>query len=439
MIEGNLSDASLPGLLQFLATESDKTYKLRLSNGFEKGDIFINEGEILSANFGLLEGNDALAELLFWREGAFSVEKLASRFKATINANLSIKLKQDNSFADQILFLQESLVGLNTEIVSSSTFGTQEWQEALSKQPLYKEEFAVLGWLSDGRTMRQAMREFNFDVVAAASVLFRLLITGSVEVLKPSMKFATEDNLEVVSAVDLEAVSNFDPPQIESVAARAAAVTQEKLPAMELKITAAAAAAAHAQAQASKEVETSDSLPALPSLPDTQEDVDNEKKLFDMRRTDPLPLVAIDIERLFQTTFKVSPFGQLALNNEALDADLRALLGDYKIGKTLITAAFADGRVPGQSLHSTKYLLERGHIDPPDQVISLTADLLLGRIELEQYLLQRRRISGDELRDLQTFARQKGIKLSELLVKMGFMTQSDWDRLQKEKELFAPR
>jgi len=128
MIEGNLSDASLPGLLQFLATESDKTYKLRLSNGFEKGDIFINEGEILSANFGLLEGNDALAELLFWREGAFSVEKLASRFKATINANLSIKLKQDNSFADQILFLQESLVGLNTEIVSSSTFGTQEWQ-----------------------------------------------------------------------------------------------------------------------------------------------------------------------------------------------------------------------------------------------------------------------------------------------------------------------
>jgi hypothetical protein len=80
-----------------------------------------------------------------------------------------------NSFADQILFLQKTNVGLNTEIVPSPKFGTQEWQEALQKLPLYKEDYVVLGWVTDGRTMRQAMREFNFDVVQATSSLFRLL------------------------------------------------------------------------------------------------------------------------------------------------------------------------------------------------------------------------------------------------------------------------
>lgn len=90
-------------------------------------------------------------------------------------------------------------------------------------------------------------------------------------------------------------------------------------------------------------------------------------------------------------------------------------------------------------LHTCKYSLERGYLDPPDAVASLTADLLLGRVEIEQYLLQRRRMTGDELRDLVDLARQKGVKLVELLVKIGFMTQSDWERLSAEKDRFLPR
>jgi hypothetical protein len=90
-------------------------------------------------------------------------------------------------------------------------------------------------------------------------------------------------------------------------------------------------------------------------------------------------------------------------------------------------------------LHTCKYSLERGYIDPPDAVASITADLLLGRVEIEQYLLQRRRITGDELRDVTDLAKQRGVKLVDLLVKTGFMTDSDQERLQVERERFAPR
>jgi hypothetical protein len=513
MIEGNLSDVSLPGLLQFLATESNKCYRVELVNGPQKGDVIVCEGEILAANFGLLEGNDALTEFLFWSEGSFSVERLADRDSAK-SSNLNIVLKQVNTFADQMHFLQGINVGLNTEIVPSPTFGTQEWQEELKKQPLYKEDYVVLGWITDGRTMRQAMREFNFDVVQATSSLFRLLSTGSVDSIKLDLQAAEErfelEDKERDQKIELdEKIELNEEIKLEENVAEPLSESREAVAQLEAPLEVAAevpaevlveapvessrpeparkksakdtmtippvvpALAATAVEERDQEVITSDSLPAVgspefmelmsraqkasspaadPSHHETpaaaktepsepQESREEEKRSFDIRRTDPLPLVAIDIERLFQTCFHVAPFGQVALNNNALEDDMQKIVSAFKAGKTFINVATDGGHGdhPAQILHTCKYALERGYIDPPDQVVSLTADLLLGRVELEQYLLQRRRINGDELRDVIELARQKSVKLVELLVKMGFMTESDWDRLTREKERFAPR
>ncbi len=530
MIEGDLADVSLPGLLQCLATESNKSFRVQLVSGPQKGELIVSEGEILAANFGLLEGNDALTEFLFWGDGTFRVERFDLAEDASFSRSLTIALRQLNSFADQILFLQKSNVGLNTEIVPSPKFGTQEWQEALQKLPLYKEDYVVLGWVTDGRTMRQAMREFNFDVVQATSSLFRLLSTGSVDCIRPQLVPELDSSGEVevepspvekpkpesskeksdkvspkadptssikepdlLPEFDMEPEPDLVPEKVQEIvpevviaAPAPAAVhdfTPTPTPNSDLAPAPAAAAPALAEANRGEDVITSDSLPAVgspefmelmakaqqvsaveavkkadnlvaatsvmekpkPRLKSdaevTSPPAEPERKSFDIRRTDPLPLVAIDIERLFQTTFHVAPFGQVALNNNALDDDMKKIVSAFKAGKTFINVATdgGHGHDPAQILHTCKYALERGYIDPPDQVVSLTADLLLGRVELEQYLLQRRRLNGDELRDVIEMAKQKGIKLVELLVKMGFMTDSDWDRLNQEKERFAPR
>ncbi|MDP3507329.1 MAG: DUF4388 domain-containing protein [Candidatus Melainabacteria bacterium] len=532
MIEGDLADVSLPGLLQCLATESDKSFRVQLVSGPQKGELIVSEGQILAANFGLLEGNDALTEFLFWGEGAFIVERFDLGEDASFSRSLAIELRQLNTFADQILFLQKTNVGLNTEIVPSPKFGTEEWQEALKKLPLYREDYVVLGWITDGRTMRQAMREFNFDVVQATSSLFRLLSTGSVDCIRPQLvansefasALAETAAAEPVVVVDqssrdkereksakakakLDSTSSVSEPIIASQAEEAVKTPEPDLlpdfdmePEQDLEpepkpvlaaakeevspvVSNPAPEVVHdfAPPSSGADVITSDSLPAVGSpeflelmakaqqvaaveavkkadnlaaatstsvLEKTKAKVvkvdvepEAEKKSFDIRRTDPLPLVAIDIERLFQTTFHVAPFGQVALNNNALDDDMKKIVSAFKAGKTFINVATdgGHGHDPAQILHTCKYALERGYIDPPDQVVSLTADLLLGRVELEQYLLQRRRLNGDELRDVIEMAKQKGIKLVELLVKMGFMTDSDWDRLNQEKERFAPR
>jgi hypothetical protein len=156
-------------------------------------------------------------------------------------------------------------------------------------------------------------------------------------------------------------------------------------------------------------------------------------------RTQSMPVVEMDIERLLQATARATQFGKLALGNPSLDPHRRQTVIDAENGCSLATALQDPARSPAAVLASYRYCLDRGYIEAQDTVIPLTADLLLGRIELDQYLLQRRRITGDELRDLMRIARDEGIKLTQLLVTSGFLTQSDVEILRREQRRFAFR
>ena len=719
MIEGNLEDISLPGLLQLLAAESTKNYRLRINKGGQHGDVFVCEGHLLVATFGILEGLDALCEFLNWADGEFVVEKLPSQFKSTIRSNINLNLSEPGCFADQCAFLRESNVGLNTEVVPSRTFGTAEWQEALHVQPLEKEDYAILGWITDGRTMRQAMREFQFDLKKTIGVLYRLLITRSVEVVrptafsepvdadlvklasqelakhadsssgqnltvefhatdiggararprggaddtasglralnpvasatkdgeksvskdgektaskdgekiakdetlaakdggkpvpkdgskpaakdgdkavvkdgdktvskeaekvsakeaekstskgekappkegwhnvsvakvvkegsakdgdktaakvsdKPAAKVAAKDEAEPAVAVELLKTTGplkaIDPKtavekEVErqkiGVAAKADAEPISKTNAPEQKaapqrkiidllrdpvapnddekpVTSTAganlsdsivnedaevsssfkkqlkkaSAAAEEDKNGGKRPHQTQDLPAAePNPNDTlnepiadhldeaaakalaEFDVDVSDfeevlhvvapelptKQFDERRTDPLPLVSIDIERLLVSTFQITNIGSIALTNSQLDESVKQVLLDAERGKTLLLVLTDSNRSESAVLASYRYCLDRGYIEHTDPVMSLTVDLLLGRLELEQYLLQRRRITGDQLRDMVAISNRQGISLDKLLVAAGYMLPIDMERVNKERERFRVR
>lgn len=632
MIEGNLADISLPGLLQFLAGETSKSYRIRLGNSGHQGDVFICEGELLVATFGLLEGLDALSEFLTWNQGEFTIERLPSRFKNTIKSNVRLRLDTPGSFADQCAFLSESSVGVNTEIVPSRRFGTAEWQEALHVQPLEREDYVVLGWITDGRTMRQAMREFQFDLKRAIGILYRLLITRSVEIVRPTYlpetethsqqedidRLAEERLMRVVlekknrrGTVEFQAVDitggegrkigataddtnkSAPPPVVSEPAAKSdsgsavqareeekqapkqpasnapakskpsengfetgpqpalrhsdirpdsadgksrkqtltpaevvrelkasgsedkdtpdkdeadkeknddagkligkmkGAVKDETAPAVEpdadekSRTSALSSALSHTEdeVKATKKSKrhTEDNprdtrdLPAVEPDPMTtlgstkliddeeaealkakkaaeeQEEMEIEAKKvlnvmasralvptnFDERRTDPLPLVSIDIERLLNSTFLLTDIGTLALSNPSLDQLVQSVLLDVERGKSLLLVLTDSNRSDSAMLATYKYCLDKGYIEHSDIVMGLTVDLLLGRLELVQYLLQRRRITGDQLRDLSAIATKQGINIEKLLVAAGYVLPNDMERLLAEKKRFA--
>jgi len=513
MIEGNFKDASLPGLLQFLATESNKLYRVKLSTSGNSGEVFVQNGSVISAKFSLLDGEDAMCEFLSWRDGAFSVERLPAEFETTINKNINLRLQGPTTFVSQSNFLVESNVGLNTVIVPSKKFGGLEWQDALRTQPLEREDFLVVAWIKEGRTIREACREFAFDIVKATGILYRLLLTHSVEAKRPGLdgesegdadtteptyqlRLSTGESPEITMVavpnepkkapkavpVDLAGLrasmearlkeketkpAKKEPPaskknknvpiapmpgfatisgQYDTIMASSVSSTLSALgAALEPKVGASEEAEEKkeqtsqvASAQKADATEPTESLDFAPDVvAAAKAEKSEEESEFTGRRTDALPLVTIDIERLLQASFTATQFGKLALTNQALDPHLRQTLIDVESGKTLLLVINEAARSPASILSTYRFCLARGYIISQDPVLPLTADLLLGRMELDQYLLQRRRINGDELRDLIEIERQKGLKLSDLLVRHGYLTAGDLERLLNEQKRFA--
>ncbi|HEY9676587.1 MAG TPA: DUF4388 domain-containing protein [Drouetiella sp.] len=666
MLEGNFKDVSLPGLLQFLSSEVNKSYRVRVTANNHNGEIFVCRGFVTAAAYGLLEGEDALCEFLSWKDGSFGVELLNPQIE--IKRNLHMQVQPTSVFAEHSSFLNEQNVGLNSVLILSKNFGSPEWQETIKQQPLYRDDFMVLGWFGPGRTMRQASREFNFDLVKATEILFRLVATKSILVMRAGSTDATEPGAapgegaspatvqrylttggqeaaaarvahEAAKALALEASNavaqdafistsfktdaprnNLQPPvqsdradmtqvrasmearlraksgrntysgpglspeQVHDLTAHTsqntpvfnptqsspgmptppAAVTLPPMPlrdllasqtdnkqALEQAIIAlneysdygrtgsqssgssSAAAQTAAPNSVPKPVAPTSGPGSVPNSgpgsrpgsgpgsglgsaptsgassapssgaglapnsppiqkqlnaapPDTipptslsqlvgqpaqpsqvvlpakesagapnpsgdiaglgtdnafaklvKDEAEAAKEEASRLKTASLPLVSMDIERLLQATFKQTQFGKLALTNPSLDHLRRQTLLDVDSGKTLHQVLSDGNRPPTAVLSSYRYCLDRGFIESGDPVVSLTADLLLGRVELDQYLLQRRRITGDELRELNAQAKRQGESLKNLFLRNGYVTAEDVETLAREQKRFA--
>lgn len=413
MIKGSVKDASLAGILQFLAIEANKSYRMKVERGILYGEIIVVNGDLVSAAYGLLRGEDALCEFLTWEDGAFTIERIWPRHQDTFERNLNLRLQSSLSFADQASYLLENAIGLNTVVKSSKMFGTPEWQESSKLHPLQREDFLILGWLSQGRTMRQAMRDFAFDILQATSILYRLVLTRSVEVVRAGTPEAAE---ELPDMAPMPASAPVPPPVPVAAVAATAATPAPSAQAAPEPVTAEQKEEAAVQEQLRK------SDPALTT-----------------RRTTVLPIISIDIERLMKATFTISQFGFLALKNPALDEAIRSALKKVEEGKTLESVVSEGSRSASAVLNTYRYCLERGYISNPDSVLPLTADLLLRRTELDQYLLQRRRVTSEVVRDLTEEARVEGTPLSDMLVKTGYLSQEDLDTVTREQLRFALR
>lgn len=462
MIEGSLTDVSLAGLLQFLATEVDKCFAVRISRGGQRGEINICNGDLMQANFGLLEGDDALCEYLSWKEGHFIIERLPTLAKNSVKRNLSVNLHPGNTFADHCLYLIESNVGLNTDLVASDTFGTQEWHQALRTQPLEKHDFAIIGWVSDGRTMRHAMREFSLNITEATASLYRLVFTKSVVAVRPTFtppalvdvmeSLASQLELEEAQAAMSSSGQDGSKPanvttNNDSDSTRREVSARNVKPSEQDQISGTVTVSRAESAEPTKvtgehdvlKSHLADSMEADGQKMETEATVSDAMATgpFNIRRTDPLPLVTIDIERLFQSTFSLTQFGDLALTNQSLDSFLRHVLSAVQSGKSFIVTVNESTRPHPSTLATFRYCFDRGYVDQPDPVLIVTCDLLLGRVELEQYLLQRRRITGDELQTLVRMSTSEGRALPDLLVAHGFLTEGDLERWMAEKSRFS--
>lgn len=568
MIEGSLNDISLPSLLQLLCIESEKEYKLFLIRNNDRGEVFTDHGFIVSATYGILEGEDALSELLTWRQGQFSAERFNP--PGDVPRNLVMPFQATMEFIQHATYLSRQKVGLNSVIAGSILFGTTAWKDLVSQNPLDRETLSVLAWLREGRSMRLAMREFGLSLARATTILHSLVVTKSVDVIRigrEEVEAASIDSGQSFPSLKDRIITTGEQASAAAQLAREAAKTFENLPAINDeafistayradvvpnvanqsaentynvdRVSNASASTPGDNTHGRSSVEarlrakragastltrlpslsgvqtTSDGVPVLPqaaeqniaAVPPSEvpppagqnagnSDSSGGKKKTGLdallrgahnrgvqayiepspepkpqpvdsginrpvhrhietaeidalkvpvphddprftSRTAALPLVALDIERLLRATFSITPFGRASLGNPSFDAQKRQTILDAEYGVSLLSSIDEGTRSPASILAACKYCLDRGYIATNDQVLPVTVDLLLGRMEIDQYLLQRRRISGDQLHDLINIANSEGIKLTQLLVKGGFLTEGDIETLSREQRRFA--
>lgn len=505
MIKGNLKLVSVPGLLQLLANEPDRSYRITLESDGQIAHLYVVEGELIDSRFGILEGIDALSEVLSWTEGEFMVDNLKDAHMHREKALLRCNLEELGSFQDQCSFLRSVNIGLASELIPSSSFGQPEWQESLYIQPLGKNDYTVLGWITDGRTMRQAMSELEIDLRTAVGILYRLVLTGSVEVVKADIGNEAALNIapivarriEKVAARKVGATSGATIVSIKDDRPDSKQLVSKEVPlAEEVKAVIAAK-----DAKNDTENDTSESLTvpnARVSLPgkdtDTQElpavgsmvqeeivnaviesplsnliekevakeaakeekkaekkrqqkgsvkttftNLEAEQSPFDMKRTDPLPLVSIDIERLLNTSFKLTGRGAEHLEEASEDDMVAEVLQDVKLGKSLLLVLTDSNRSDASIMATYRYCLDNEMIEHHDPVVRLTIELLLDKLDLIKYLMQRRRVTGEQLKELSVIAERQGIEIIKLLIGSGAVLPADLDRLKQEQERFAPK
>ncbi|HYV46356.1 MAG TPA: DUF4388 domain-containing protein [Myxococcaceae bacterium] len=100
-IEGNLSQLSLPDLMQVLAMNK-RTGRLTLQRGTERGEIHVVEGRPVNARAGAAEGEKALFRLLPWTEGTFELVTAAPTGKPRIDRAMEDALLEGMRQADEV-------------------------------------------------------------------------------------------------------------------------------------------------------------------------------------------------------------------------------------------------------------------------------------------------------------------------------------------------
>lgn len=103
-VKGNLTDKDLNEILKFCETNS-LNGKVLVTKGSDKGKIFYKKGVLQSAQLGNLKDDEALDEMMNWKEGEFSVEP----DPLVLDRDTQVATKSDSEPV-QLLIINNSMV-----------------------------------------------------------------------------------------------------------------------------------------------------------------------------------------------------------------------------------------------------------------------------------------------------------------------------------------
>lgn len=206
---GSLTDMGLVDLLQTIDV-SRKSGVLRLNSGSKRGAVYFNEGKVLDAELGTLNGELAIYRFLLWSEGEFELDFRDVRREDRLGVSTQGLLMEGMRRLDEWGRLQEQLPSMSTVF----DVNHDELAQRLAEIP---DEINVVLRLFDGRrTLAEVLDEGTSDDLTTLNAVNKLYFEGFLLAReRPVETAAEEQQLEdmQIGAID----GPFGGPETEAV------------------------------------------------------------------------------------------------------------------------------------------------------------------------------------------------------------------------------
>ena len=177
--QGSLAELHLPDIIQ-LVSVSGKSGVFHLTDGGQKGQIFLEDGRIVHAELGELSGEEAVYALAIWKQGEFRFDAAVATPRQTIRKSNTSLLMEAARRLDEWRVLIKRIPSVE-HIPEFVVLDNRERQINLNTM-----EWLMLSKIDGQRSLRAVAAAAKLEVFEAAKLLYGLVATGLIRLRDPS-------------------------------------------------------------------------------------------------------------------------------------------------------------------------------------------------------------------------------------------------------------
>jgi hypothetical protein len=197
--QGSLKELPLPDIIQ-LVSVSGKTGVFTLKNGAEAGSIYLQDGQIVHAQVGDLNGEEAVYELAIWPQGEFVFTPGSPAPASSIQKSNTNLLMEAARRIDEWQVLSKRIP--STRLVPVFTQKSSNTSVSFTPQ-----EWALICKIDERRSIEEIAVGLGTSPFETCKILYGLITSGLVELKEDLAKLHT-DKLHRMSTGDLSGLAD---------------------------------------------------------------------------------------------------------------------------------------------------------------------------------------------------------------------------------------
>ena len=177
--QGSLKEIPLPDIIQ-LVSVSGKSGIFLLERGEERGEIYLQDGQIIHAVYNTLQGEEAIYALTIWSEGDFHFQPGVESEVVTIRKSNTNLLMEAARRLDEWKILSKKIPSM--DMVPALKY-QEQWKQEVMLSP---QEWTLITQIDGKRSIEALAAGLNWAKFDVCKILYGLVTQGLVTLSAPT-------------------------------------------------------------------------------------------------------------------------------------------------------------------------------------------------------------------------------------------------------------